>query len=208
RTYRSTIDDSVQAYCLLPALETATDPTHETGLLVTLHEAGETAGDHLAKLQPYPNVHVLAPGGRRAEGCDWEDWSTRDALEALDDAAKHLAFARDRVWLRGTDAGGHGVLRLAGISTDRWAALVPRDPWLEYPAEASSEADSPVEEMLERVTWSNRLTPLLRNIAICDVLLEQSNHSPNPTDLHELLAAFHPKFTAQSVEPGANSLDA
>lgn len=207
RTFRSAIDGSVQEYCLLPARETPTNSAHETGLLVTLHEAGETAYEHLADLEPYQDVHLLAPSGRRAEGCDWEDWSARDALEALDDAAKHVKFAKNRVWLRGTDAGGHGVLRLGGMAADRWAALVPRDPWLEYPLEAGDEPDPPVEAMLERVTWSNRLTPLLRNTAICEVLLEQSSDSPSAMELRELFSAFHPKFTAQTPAGETNSFE-
>src|SRR5690606_38495303 len=199
RTFRSAMDSSVQEYCLLPASETSTNPAHETTLLVTLHEAGETAHEHLADLEPYQDVHLLAPSGRRAEGCDWEDWSARDALEALDDVAKHVTFASNQVCLRGTDAGGHGVLRLGGIAADRWAALVPRDPWLEYPIEAVGEPDTPAEAMLERATWSNRLTPLLRNTAICEVLLEQSSDSPSATELRELFTAFHPKLTAQTL---------
>ena len=152
-------------------------------------------------------MHLLAPSGRRAEGCDWEDWSARDVMEALKDAAQHVKFDAKRVWLRGTGAGGHGVLRLGGIAADRWAALVPRDPWFEYPTDTETEATTPIEEMLDRVAWSNRLTPLLRNTAICGMLLEQDAASTGSQQLRELLEAFHPKFEVQTVQDSAQSME-
>jgi hypothetical protein len=204
RTFRSAIDNSVQEYCLLPAKDSATEA--EVGLLVTLHDNGEMPTSHLANFVAQKGVHLLAPSGRRAEGCDWEDWSARSVLEALDDAAKHLKFDARRVWLRGTGAGGHGVLRLGGIAADRWAALVPRDPWLEYPMEQETEANSAIEEMLERVAWSNRLTPLLRNTMASGILLQHDKDSPNAWRLGELLKAFHPQFEMSQVNDEAESL--
>jgi hypothetical protein len=205
RTFRSDIDESVQEYCLLPAKAPAAEAEH--GLLVTLHDAGETATSHLATFAAQEGIHLLAPSGRRAEGCDWEDWSARNVLESLDDAARHIKFDTKRVWLRGTGAGGHGVLRLGGIAADRWAALVPRDPWLEYPIDFETEAQTPLEEMLQRVALSNRLTPLLRNTTVCGMLLEQSKGSPSRQELGELLKAFHPKFEMTEVSDDAGSLD-
>jgi hypothetical protein len=198
RTFRSGIDGSVQEYCLLPAQESATE--EKPGLLVTLHDTGATAASHLAELSPQEGVHLLAPSGRRAEGCDWEDWSALNVLEAVDDAAKRVKFDARRVWLRGTGAGGHGVLRLGGIAADRWAALVPQDPWLEYPAEGEEESATAIDEMLERVAWSNRLTPLLRNTAVSAVMLEEGGDSQATQELAELLKAFHPKL--ETTEAG------
>ena len=195
RTFRSAIDESVQSYRLLPAREGKT----EKGMLVSLHDTNETAAQHLDVFSPVPGVHLLAPSGRRAEGCDWEAWSARDVLEALDDAAQHVKFDPRRVWLRGTETGGHGVLRLGGIAADRWAALIPRDPWLEYPSEEQPGVDTPIEEMLERVAWSNRLTPLLRNTVTSGLLLEEAASNPDTRELVELFKAFHTDFESRSV---------
>jgi hypothetical protein len=197
RTFRSDIDGSVQEYCLLPAKDTAAKS--EQGLLVSLHNTGETAETHLTSFTAQEGVHLLAPSGRRAEGCDWEDWSALNVLETLGDAARHVKFDVRRVWLRGTGTGGHGVLRLGGIAADRWAALVLQDPWLEYPSDFETEAKTPLEEMLERVAWSNRLTPLLRNTTMSGILLEQSRESPSLQELGKLLKAFHPKFETAQV---------
>lgn len=206
RTFLSALDGSVQAYELLPAQEGETD----NGMLVALHDTDETAStllnppprysvEGLGEGDSHPGMHVLAPSGRRAEGCDWEDWSARDVLESLDDAAKHLKFDPRKVWLRGTGTGGHGVLRLGGIAADRWAALVPRDPWLEYPAEEQPNVDTPIEEMLERVAWSNRLTPLLRNTVTSGILLEESQPNPGTPELVQLFKAFHLDFESRAV---------
>ncbi len=195
RTFRSELDGSVQAYCLLPAQESDA----EAGILVSLHDTNETPTKHLSQFQAVAGVHLLAPTGRRVEGCDWEDWSARDVLEALDDAAKHVKFDPRRTWLRGAHSGGHGVLRLGGIAADRWAALAPRDPWLEYAAEEQTDVDTPIEEMLERVAWSNRLTPLLRNTVSSGLLLEEDKPNPVTQELVKLFRAFHPKFESRNV---------
>ncbi len=196
RTFRSKLDGSVQAYRLLPAKGS----NDEAGMLVSLHDADETPTNLLSKLQAAAGVHLLAPTGRRVEGCDWEDWSARDVLEALDDAAKHVKYDPRRTWLRGTNTGGHGVLRLGGIAADRWAALAPRDPWLEYGGDEQTDVDTPVEEMLERVAWSNRLTPLLRNTVSSALLLEEDKSNPLTQELIKLFRAFHPKFESRTLD--------
>ncbi|MDZ4659080.1 MAG: hypothetical protein SH868_16015 [Bythopirellula sp.] len=195
RTFRSALDGSVQAYELLPTREGET----ENGMLVSLHDKGETAAQQLDSREAEQGGNLLAPSGRRAEGCDWEDWSGRDVLESLDDVAKHVKFDPRKVWLRGTGTGGHGVLRLGGIAADRWAALVPRDPWLEYPAEEQPDVDTPIEEMLERVSWSNRLTPLLRNTVTSGILLEEDQPNPGTQELVQLFKAFHLDFESRAV---------
>jgi hypothetical protein len=197
RTYRSELDGSVQAYRLLPAKD---GNNNEAGMLVSLHDADETPTNLLSQLQAAAGVHLLAPTGRRVEGCDWEDWSARDVLEALDDAAKHVKFDPRRTWLRGTNTGGHGVLRLGGIAADRWAALAPRDPWLEYAGDEQTDVDTPIEELLERVAWSNRLTPLLRNTVSSALLLEEDKSNPLTQELIKLFRAFHPKFESRTVD--------
>lgn len=203
RTFQSDIDGSIQKYCLLPAKDSAAN--EKSGLLVTLHDTGETPESHLAKFTAQEGVHLLAPSGRRAEGCDWEDWSAQSVLEALDDAAQHVKFDARRVWLRGAGSGGHGVLRLGGIAADRWAALVPCDPWLEYRVEPATEARPPIEEMLDRVALSNSLTPLLRNTLLNSILLQHGKDSPTARALGELLKAIHPRFDTAEVNDEAES---
>lgn len=204
RTFLSELDGSVQAYHFSPA----TEKTEEgDGVIVLLHDANESAAEKITYLQSSGGVHVLAPVGRRDEGCDWEDWSTRDVLEALDDAAKHIDFDQRQVWLWGTGTGGHGVLRLGTIAPERWAALAPTSAWLEYPVEPSIP-HSPVEELLERVSGANHLTTLLTNFASCGVFLEDSGtrEKPKTPDTRTLLEAFtefHSDFEFRSVDEAA-----
>lgn len=205
RTFRSQIDRSVQAYDFLPS-DTNSDTVRESpslpnGLLVTLHNANESCGQHLARYSPLPSISILAPSGRRAEGCDWEEWSAKDALEALDDAAQHFSFDKSRVWLRGTGTGGHGVLRLGCTSSNRWAALAPTNAWLEYAANESttSAKQSPVEAILERINAIGELAPLLVNTANVGILLESigpraDRSSDDSREIAQTLALFHSDF--------------
>jgi pimeloyl-ACP methyl ester carboxylesterase len=187
RTFRSELDGSVQAYHVLPAVE----PEQAAGTLVSLHDASETAADHLEKFTAIDGVTVIAPVGRRDEGCDWEDWSARDVLEVLDDASEKFKLDPKRVWLRGTGTGGHGVLRLGATAPERWAALNPQSAWIEYPLDPSIPR-TPIEEMLERVSGANHLTTLITNFASCGVLLEDSGtrDKPKTPDTRTLLEAF------------------
>jgi hypothetical protein len=200
RTFRSELDGSVQAYHVLPALESV----EEAGTLVTLHDANESPGEHLEKLAPIEKVSIIAPVGRRDEGCDWEDWSAPDILEALDNATKTFKLDSKRVWLRGTGTGGHGVLRLGAIAPEHWAALNPQSAWLEYPLEPSIPR-TPVEEMLERISGANHLTTLITNFASCGVLLEDfgTREKPKTPDTRTLLEAFtefHSDFEFRAVD--------
>lgn len=187
RTFRSKLDGSVQAYHVLPALESE----EVAGTLVSLHDANESAVEHLEKFAPIDGVNIIAPVGRRDEGCDWEDWSAHDVLEAWDHVGELFNADPKRTWLRGSGTGGHGVLRLGAIAPERWAAINPRSAWLEYPLEPSIPR-TPIEEMLERVSGANHLTTLLTNFASCGVLLEDvgSREKPKTPDTRTLLEAF------------------
>lgn len=207
RTFRSGLDGSVQAYHFFPAHES----DEETGTLVTLHDANETAAEHLGKFTPIEGVNLIAPVGRRDEGCDWEDWSARDVLEALDDATKQFKLDPKQVWLNGSGTGGHGVLRLGAMAPERWAALISRRAWLEYPLEPSLP-HTPIEEMLERVSGVNHLTTLLTNFASCGVLVEDRGTRDKPAmpDTRTLLEAFtefHSDFKFRVVNESDDSTD-
>jgi pimeloyl-ACP methyl ester carboxylesterase len=207
RTFRSQLDGSVQPYHLLQVKES----DKPAGTLVTLHDVNETAEKHLAKFLPIDGVNVIAPVGRRDEGCDWEDWSARDVLEVLDAATNRFKLDPRRVWLRGSGTGGHGVLRLGVMAPERWAALIPRNSWIEYPLEPSIP-HSPIEEMLERFSGANHLTTLITNFASCGVLLEDTGTREKPAtpDTRILLDAFtefHSDFefrTANDSDHGAD----
>ncbi|TWU29419.1 alpha/beta hydrolase family protein [Bythopirellula polymerisocia] len=201
RTFRSKLDQSVQAYDVLPA-ETNTDiPSLPVGMLVTLHSADESGGQQLAQYGPVPSISILAPSGRRTKGCDWEGWSATDALEALDDAAQHFAFDARRVWLRGTGTGGHGALRLGSTAPNRWAALAPTNAWLEYAVRESTPTDgqTPIQAMLARINAAGELAPLLVNTAHAAILLEsigqRSGRSADDSrEIAQTLSLFHPDF--------------
>jgi len=205
RTFRSQLDQSVQAYDILPA-HAVSDPGSESpilprGMLVTLHNANEASGHHLAQYETQSSISTLAPTGRRTAGCDWEDWSATDVLESLDDAAQHTAFDPRRVWLRGTGTGGHGVIRLGSTSPNRWAALAPTNAWLEYSANEprASEEQTPIQAMLSRIQATGELAPLLVNTANAGILLESigpriERSADDSREIAQTLALFHSDF--------------
>ncbi len=91
RTFRSTIDGSVQYYAVVPALAATSDARDERpGLVLTLHGAGVEAIGQAEAYAAKPGLHIVAPTNRRPYGFDWEDWGRLDAIEVLELAQKAL----------------------------------------------------------------------------------------------------------------------
>ena len=201
RTFRSQLDQSVQAYNILPAETMSDTSTGPNGLLATLHNANESSREHLGRFAPLESIAILAPSGRRVEGCDWEDWSVTNALESLENTVQHFATDPRRTWLCGTGTGGHGVLRIGSTSPNHWAALAPTNAWLEYAANEleTSEAGTPLGAMLARIAAVGELAPLLVNTANAGILLESIGSRMERTgddsrEIAQTLALFHSDF--------------
>lgn len=203
RTFFSAIDGSVQSYALLPALAAESVGEVEPGMLVTLHDAGVTAAEHLETCATQTWAHVLAPEGRRPHGFDWELWSARDVEEALNSARQQVKFDERRQWLAGTATGGHGVWHLATRHPDQWAAVAPRNAWLSYLSfgggPPSIATPSPVEAMMLRAARTCDTIELAWNLVPQGVYLEHDPRDPLvPVEqsrmMRQRLAQFHPDF--------------
>lgn len=104
RTFKSSIDDSVQYFAVTPALP---DPKiTPPGLILTLHGAGVEAAGQAPCYSRKPGFYVVAPTNRRSYGFDWEDWGRLDALEVLELAQKEFGTNPRRTYLTGHSMGG------------------------------------------------------------------------------------------------------
>lgn len=208
RTFVSRIDGSVQSYCVLPAT-TDTQGAADTppGLLVALHDRGESATDHLKHYQPKPWAHILAPQGRRPHGFDWEEWSAIDVQEAIQDVATTHQFDPQRKWLIGQATGGHGVWNLATAPEHRWAAVCASNGWVSYHSYGQSlpqwNSDQPIEEILQRGLDTLDLRQLLPNLGSMGVYVHHDPQAEVPIDqgqeMRDALAEFHPNFAYREL---------
>jgi pimeloyl-ACP methyl ester carboxylesterase len=212
-TFVSKIDGSVQPYGVLPAVSDPSDLSNpseraERGVVISLHDAGESHVERLAKHTPAANADILAPFGRGRWGFDWEDWSREDAIEALDDfiarqKARGMLIDENRVSVVGRGMGGHGALRLSTLRPDRVAAVGITDGWLSFFTQGGARVTpsdaTPIAQVLGRAASANDPLRIIENLAGMGVSLLQAGHadvSPSESQfLRERLGEFHDDFT-------------
>ena len=211
-THRSRVDGSVQPYAVRPATGSG-----EAGLIVLLHDAGQTAAECLAGVPAVADTHLIAPGGRGAWGFDWEDWSRLDALETLDDFSRRAKRAarpvdRDRVAVCGRGMGGHGALRLATLDPDRFAAAGITDGWISFYTQGGAQATppgaAPLRRVLGRQASANDPLRVLANLRSLGVSVRHTGRgvASESRYLRELLGEFHPDL-AYRESTGKGSAD-
>lgn len=125
RTYRSSVDGSVQYYAVKPA----TDPGPQS-LVLSVHGANVEASNQAGSYHPKSWAHIVSPTNRRPYGYNWEDWGRIDAMEVLDRAQQVLEVDPNRVYLTGHSMGGHGTWVLGSTYPDRFAAIGPSAGYL------------------------------------------------------------------------------
>ena len=136
RTFRSTIDGSVQYYGLVPAPAQHVNTGEQSkaprrpGLVLTLHGAGVEGIGQAEAYAGKPGLHIVAPTNRRPYGFDWEDWGRLDALEVLERAQEDLQTDPRRTYLTGHSMGGHGTWHLGVTFPDRFAVVAPSAGWI------------------------------------------------------------------------------
>lgn len=205
-TFVSKIDGSVQPYGVLPSAAESSEA--ERGVVLSLHDAGESHTERLAKHTSAANADILAPFGRGRWGFDWEDWSRDDALEVLDDfiarqKTRGILIDENRVSVVGGGMGGHGALRLATLRPDSFAATGITDGWLSFFTQGGARVTpsdaSPIAQVLGRAASANDPLRIIENLADMGVSLLQAGHadvSPSESQfLRERLGEFHDDFT-------------
>ncbi len=200
RTFRSNIDGSVQPYAVRPSTD---GDKSKTGLIVTLHSAGVSCDEHLAKCSPKTWAHVLAPQGRRPYGFDWEAWSRDDVFEAMADARDHYVFDPHRTYLTGHSMGGHGTWHIGVTRPDQFAAIGPTSGWISYWSYGggmpSMETPTDIEALMLRGFSASDTLKLLTNLSNIGVYVlhggaDQTVPIAQARFMRSRLAAFHPNF--------------
>jgi pimeloyl-ACP methyl ester carboxylesterase len=214
RTFRSTIDGSVQQYAVRPAShDAASDHEHHSpALMLALHPAGVSCEEFVEQYAAKDWAHVVVPTGRRAYGFDWEDWGRTDALEALADAQRHYSHNPARIFLTGNSMGGHGVWHLGVTYPARFAAIGPVDAWASFWSYGGgipiADDDAPIDQMLLRAYAPSDTLKLIGNLRDVGVSIV---HHENNTDvsvaqsrfMRSRLAEFHSRF-AYFETPGSS----
>ncbi|MCO6042480.1 prolyl oligopeptidase family serine peptidase [Aeoliella sp. ICT_H6.2] len=223
RTFRSDIDGSVQAYVVVPALNSDSGKTHlvartsdeeeddkgkvqnepAPGAIVALHTDGMTARDFAAQYQAKDWAHVIVPGGRGEFPLDWEEWSRLDAIEAMTDALDQFRIDEDRMYVTGHGMGGHGALVLATSLPGRFAALATTAAWPSLWSYGGGMPDyddpSPVQAMLHRAASPSDILSHLSNLWGTGVMLMHGSQDEQiPPEQSRLvvkrLATWHSDF--------------
>lgn len=210
-TFYSQLDGSVQPYAVLPA----TGGAQEAGLLVALHDAGQTTTACLDGYEPREGVHVIAPTGRGRWAFDWEDWSRLDAIEAIEAFEKRRRSAgkpidADRVALTGRGMGGHGALSLATLEPDRFAAVGVVDGWISFFTQGGSATTpldaEPIAKLLGRQAAANDPLRALVNLSGMGVSVLHTGRDRVPVEesryLRERLGGFHNDFAYREPTAG------
>jgi len=216
RTFRSTLDDSVQYYGLVPARPERGSAggqgktPRRPGLVLTLHGA---AVEGIGQAEAYagkPGLHIVAPTNRRPYGFDWEDWGRLDALEVLDRAQEDLQTDPRRTYLTGHSMGGHGAWHLGVTFPDRFAVVAPSAGWISmwsYAGANRVEKASPLEQLIARAANPSDTLALVRNLGLRGVYVLHGDADDNvpvsqARQMREVLGTFHPDF-AYHEQPGA-----
>jgi predicted esterase len=211
RTFRSTIDGSVQYYAVVPALPSPAEPGGERpGLVLTLHGAAVEALGQAEAYAPKPRLHIVAPTNRRPYGFDWEDWGRQDAIEVLELAQRALDTDRRRTYLTGHSMGGHGTWHLGVTFPDRFAAIAPSAGWISmwsYAGARRAETPNPVDQLLARAAGPSDTLALVRNLAAIGVYILHGDADDNvpvgqARRMRQVMGEFHPDF-AYHERPGA-----
>ena len=223
-TFVSSIDRSVQSYVVRPAANAAatgntqmvashTSAGDSPGAVVALHTDGMSPREFASCYAPKDWAHVIVPGGRGVHPLDWEDWSSRDAIEALADARKRLEIDPARIYVTGHGMGGHGALVLAMNSPDQFAAVATSAGWPSLwtygGGMPSYRNPSPVQSMLLRAASPSDTLSRLTNLYDAGVyLLHGADDELVPVDqsreIVQQLADWHNDF-AYYVKPGAGN---
>jgi dienelactone hydrolase len=228
RTFRSTIDGSVQYYAVRPAQPISKDKPEgpKPALFLTLHGAAVEAIGQADAYSSKSWGHLVAPTNRRPYGFDWEDWGRLDALEVLDLAQRELRTDPRRTYLTGHSMGGHGTWHLGALFPDRFAAIGPSAGWISmfsYAGATRPANPSPMQEILLRAATPSDTLALAKNYLHYGVYILHGRADDNvPAKQAQImkqhLSAFHHDLVYHeqpgaghwwdvSDEPGADCVD-
>ena len=203
RTYRSSVDGSVQEFAVLPPSE----GEHEgpPRLLLSLHGAGVYAPNQAGSYGAKPDFWHVAPTNRSKFGFDWQDWGRIDAYDALEQALRESGVARRHVYLSGHSMGGHGAWHLAANDLDGFAAVAPSAAWQSFDT-YGGRPDGELKELWHRADAPSRTVDLVPNLRQLPTFILHGEADDNVRakegqDMHALLVEAGASPTLH-VEPG------
>jgi pimeloyl-ACP methyl ester carboxylesterase len=208
RTFRSSIDGSLQYYSVVPALPGPAQG--RPGIILTLHGAGVEGIGQAQCYSRKPGTYVIAPTNRRPYGFDWEDWGRLDAIEVLEHAQRTFQTDPQQTYLTGHSMGGHGTWHLGVTFPDRFAAIAPSAGWISmwsYAGAKRTTSASPIDELMARALGPSDTLALSRNLARLGVYILHGDADDNvpvgqARQMRHALGEFHPDF-AYHEQPGA-----
>ena len=166
RTFRSSIENSVQYYAVNPPPSGFTELPHPA-MFLSLHGAGVEGMGQADSYSPRKWGVLVAPTNRRPYGFDWEEWGRWDAMEVLALAKERYQPDPSRIYLTGHSMGGHGTWYLGAVYPDHFAAIGPSAGWISFSSYAS-RGQSPPTNALQQL--------LRRSAASSDTLLMATNY--------------------------------
>jgi dienelactone hydrolase len=209
RTFRSSMDDSVQYYAVNPPPPGFTQRPHPA-LFLSLHGAGVEAMGQADACSPKTWGVLVAPTNRRPYGFDWEEWGRWDALEVLALAKARYQPDPTRIYLTGHSMGGHGTWYLGAIYPDHFAAIGPSAGWISFSSYASRGQRSPtnaVQRLLRRSAASSDTLLMATNYVQEGVYILHGDADDNvpvseAREMRRVLGEFHHDFDFHE-QPGA-----
>jgi pimeloyl-ACP methyl ester carboxylesterase len=200
KTFRSSIDGSLQYYSVVPALPGPSQG--RPGMVLTLHGAAVEGSGQAQCYSRKPGLYVVAPTNRRPYGFDWEDWGRLDAIEVLELAQQTFKTDPKQTYLTGHSMGGHGTWHLGVTFPDRFAAIAPSAGWISmwsYAGAKRATSASPMDELIARALGPSDTLALSQNLARLGVYILHGDADDNvPVEqarrMRQVLGEFHPDF--------------
>ena len=225
RTFRSSIDDSVQYYAVNPPTPGFNGRPHPA-LFLSVHGAGVEAMGQADAYSPKTWGVLVAPTNRRPYGFDWEEWGRWDAMEVLALAKERYQPDLSRIYLTGHSMGGHGTWYLGAIYPDHFAAIGPSAGWISFNSYASRGQPAPtnaVQQLFRRSGNSSDTLLMATNYLQEGVYILHGDADDNvpvseAREMRRVLGEFHRDFDYHeqpgaghwwdaSDEPGADCVD-
>lgn len=209
RTFRSSIEDSVQYYGVNPPPPGSAALSHPA-LFLSLHGASVEAMGQADAYSPKKWGVLVAPTNRRPYGFDWEEWGRWDAMEVLALATERYQPDPSRIYLTGHSMGGHGTWHLGAVYPDRFAAIGPSAGWISFSSYASRNQSAPtnaIQQLLRRSAASSDTLLMATNYLQEGVYILHGDADDNvpvteAREMRRILGEFHRDFDFHE-QPGA-----
>ena len=208
RTFRSSIDGSVQYYAVVPALPARPAAPADSFSPFTERESKASVrrsairASRVCTSSHRPIAVLMGLTGKTGAG------SMRSRCSSL--LSRTFETDPQRTYLTGHSMGGHGTWHLGVTFPDRFAAIAPSAGWISmwsYAGARRATSASPIDELMARALGPSDTLALSRNLARLGVYILHGDADDNvpvgqARQMRQVLGEFHPDF-AYHEQPGA-----